>query len=254
MKAVQQTGHVRQVDFPANVQVPEHDEALAQLETGRFVGQRVEVGHGRAAGARVVVHRSRAHQIRARSRPAPVVVLQDLQQQVGVDLRRVFHHQLAERSPDLRLETLQIDGRFKPNCTRDRYVFEAFLEPLGGNISKDHVVLVDLPKKDRARHNKRLGEVRLMGVEPNVAVLVGEDAQKEFALAVSDARLRDDHVVAGGQREERHHFPGHRVVRHVQRFLRIKWKTIKKHARDKKNKPGVNTRQMAVVRRKHRGE
>ena len=44
---------------------------------------------------------------------------------------------------------------------------------------------------------------------PNVAVLVGKDAQEEFTLAVGDASLRDNHVVSRRQCKERHHFPCH---------------------------------------------
>ena len=54
---------------------------------------------------------------------------------------------------------------------------------------------------------------------PNIAVLVGEDAQQEFALTMGYARLRNDHVITRRQREKSHHFAGNRVIRHVQRFL-----------------------------------
>jgi hypothetical protein len=54
---------------------------------------------------------------------------------------------------------------------------------------------------------------------PDVAVFVSEDPEKEFALTMRDAGLRDDNVIAWRQSEERHHLPGHRMVRHVQRFL-----------------------------------
>ena len=54
---------------------------------------------------------------------------------------------------------------------------------------------------------------------PNVAVLVGKDAQEEFTLAVGDASLRDNHVVSRRQCKERHHFPCHWVIGYIQRFL-----------------------------------
>ena len=57
------------------------------------------------------------------------------------------------------------------------------------------------------------------GSLPDVAVLVSEDPEKEFALTMRHAGLRDDNVVAWRKSEERHHLPSHRMVRHVQRFL-----------------------------------
>ena len=82
------------------------------------------------------------------------------------------------------------------------HVFEALLE-LGEDVPEEHVVLVDLP---------------------DVALLVGEDAQEELAVAVGHVGLRHHDVVARRQREERHHLARHRVVRHVQRLLRGKGK------------------------------
>lgn len=63
---------------------------------------------------------------------------------------------------------------------------------------------------------------------PNVAVLVGKDAQKEFTLAVGDASLRDNHVVSRRQCKERHHFPCHWVIGYIQRFLVGFFKEVKK--------------------------
>ena len=81
--------------------------------------------------------------------------------------------------------------------TSATHVFEALLE-LCEDVPEEHVVLVDLP---------------------DVALLVGEDAQEELAVAVGHVGLRHHDVVARRQSEERHHFARHRVVGHVQRLL-----------------------------------
>ena len=84
--------------------------------------------------------------------------------------------------------------------TSATHVFKALLE-LCEDVPEEHVVLVDLP---------------------NIALLVGEDPEEELAVAVRHVGLRHDDVVARRQREERHHFARHRVVRHVERLLRRK--------------------------------
>lgn len=104
-------------------------------------------------------------------------------------------------------------------------MFETVVEAFCRHVPKDHVVLVHLPTTFQCFQylfsvlQKRIKEDKCFYYVPNIAVLVGEDAQEELALAVGDSRLRHDDVIARREREERHHFPGHRVVRHIQRFL-----------------------------------
>ncbi len=57
---------------------------------------------------------------------------------------------------------------------------------------------------------------------PNVGLLVGEDSEQEFSVAVGHVRLRHDDVVAGGKGEERHHLARDAVIRNVKGWLEVK--------------------------------
>ena len=97
VQGVHQGRHVNQVDLAADVVIPEHDETLAQLQTG-LLGHQHRHGttrlrpHQRAGGRRSAVLRA-----------ALPAVLENFQQQRGVHLGRILGRQFAVGHPPFRL-------------------------------------------------------------------------------------------------------------------------------------------------------
>ena len=79
------------------------------------------------------------------------------------------------------------------------HIFETVFK-LSEDVPDQHVVLVHLP---------------------DVALLVREDPQQELAITVRNVGLGHYNVLSRWKSKECHHLPGHRVIGHIQRFLRI---------------------------------
>lgn len=106
---MQEGGDVNQINLATNVEIPEHDETFAELQTGRLfrAHEWIETGDVGAASRRtdVAVDADGSGEIGAVGRRSKtIVIFQDFHQNTGVNLRRVFDGQFAEITSNFRLQ------------------------------------------------------------------------------------------------------------------------------------------------------
>lgn len=120
VKGLKQSGNVNQVDFATNVVIPEHDEAFAELQTGRLLHgakRRGTTASSRTAAVKIMMAIMTSHrwvtdghhvrpvtdQSRSGATPSGRILLKDLHQDGRIDFRWVLESQLVIRVSQFRL-------------------------------------------------------------------------------------------------------------------------------------------------------